>query len=177
MLNPTQLAGLVFIAIAGIACLMARPRGPWRALAAVYGLLFVDMIFGLRHHLHDWVNAGLIADGLYQQRSGGQMMLLALLGIGAVALLFLLFRPMRLPARIGLFSTAGMVLLLLIEMVSLHRVDAMLYQPVGPLFLIAFLWIGLCLTTASAALLDKGAQRRGGKRRSRSLNRPRQQRR
>jgi hypothetical protein len=161
MLNATQLVGLVATAVVVVACLVARRRRPWRILAALHAALFIDLLGNFRHHLHDLVDAGLIADGLYQQRSGPQIVLLGLIAVSALALVVMLFKLKRTTERIGILSSGALVLLFLVEIISLHRVDAMLYRPVGPIMTIALLWAGLCLVTACAAMLDKPAPRRG----------------
>lgn len=167
MLNATQWTGLLVIALAAIFCFRARRPRPWRFLALLHALLFVEVIAGFRYRLHDLVNTGLMASGLYQQRSGTQIALLIGLALIALIVTIIVFRQNRSMARIGLLSSGGLVLLFLAETVSLHQVDALLYRPVGPVFVIAILWASLCLVTAGAALLDRPtAPRRQQRRRS-----------
>ena len=69
--NPTQVAGLLAFAASTLACIWAARRehsGGWAALAAVHAALWLDILLNTRHRLHDFVNAGLSAAGLYESR-------------------------------------------------------------------------------------------------------------
>jgi hypothetical protein len=164
MFNPTQLTGLIMTALVVICCLAARKGSPWRWLAALHALFFAEILFGWRHRLHNIVNLQLMQEGIYSQRAILQIALLALASIIALALLIGIWRAKRLAARIGLLASSGMALLFLVEAISLHSVDAILYRRIGPAMLIAFLWAGLCAITMLATLLDrpkrKGAARK-----------------
>ena len=167
MLNASQWTGLLMIALAGLACFSARKRSPWLLLTMLHAILLTEMLVETRYRLHDLVNAQLLAVGLYQQRSGSQIILLAGLAVAALIVAMIVIRTRRPAARVGLLSSGGLALLFLVEMVSLHDIDAFLYQTIGPIHLIAWLWVLLCLVTLAASRLDKtGSPIKGKRRRS-----------
>ena len=137
--NPTQIAGLLAFAASTIACVWAARRkhsGGWAVLAAVHAALWLDILLNLRHRLHDVVNAGLRALGLYESRVWLQAALLLALAVVAV----LAWRARR---RAGVAAAATMVLiaLVLVEAISWHESDRVLYSHLGPLLLVAYAWI------------------------------------
>lgn len=146
--NPTQVAGLLAFAASALACAWAARRRPggWAWLAAVHGLLWLDILLGTRHRLHDWINAGLRALGAYGERVWLQVALLAALASLAVVV----WRARR---RLGAAGTATalVVALLIVEAISWHETDRLLYLRIGPLLLIAYAWIaGAAVVVASA---------------------------
>jgi hypothetical protein len=165
MFNPTQLTGLAVTALAMLACWFARQTSPWRWIAAFQALFFLEILLGMRHRLHDIMNAALKMSGLYQGRASGQTAMLAVIALLGIGLFVLARRAPRTMARIGILASSAMVLLFLIEGISLHAMDALLYRRAGPLMLIAWIWAALCGTTACAALLDKPRRRSAGRRR------------
>jgi hypothetical protein len=150
--NPTQVAGLLAFAATTLACAWAARRGRsggWAALAAVHAALWLDILLDTRHRLHDMVNAGLRALGLYESRVWLQAALL-------LALAVLVVRVWRSRRRAGaaVVATLGLIALLLIEAISWHESDRVLYTHLGPLLLIAYAWL------AGAAVVVWSALRR-----------------
>jgi hypothetical protein len=150
--NPTQVAGLLAFAASTLACLWAvRRRGAarraWLALAAVHALLWLDILFNTRHRLHDGVNRALHAIGWYEQRLWLQAALLvALLAVAVMA-----WRARR-RAGAALAATAVLLALVLVEAVSWHESDRVLYATLGPLLLIAYAWIACAAVVVFTAL-------------------------
>ena len=148
--NPTQIAGLLAFAASTAACVWAARRkhsGGWAALAAVHAALWLDILLNTRHRLHDVVNAGLRALGLYESRVWLQAALL--LGLAAVAVL-----AWRARRRAGVAMAATMVLiaLVLVEAISWHESDRLLYTTLGPLLLIAYAWLACAGAVVWSAL-------------------------
>ena len=96
--NPTQLTGLLSFAAATIACVIAARRSfgrdarIWQLLAFMNGLFLIEIFIGLRHRVHNYVDALLMAEGQYGQRRGMQeSMIIGLATIGLVCMAILLF--------------------------------------------------------------------------------------
>lgn len=157
-MNPTQAAGLLIFAIAVIACvrtarLRFEPVWRWLALLSLYCLL--DVAFDIRHLLHGWVNGWLVQLGWYAKRRPYQILLLV-----AVALLVLVPLALRTRKIWQMDRTAGVAVLacvagvgvLLVEAVSLHAVDAIMYRQAGPVPVVGWLWVIAGGTTAGMAV-------------------------
>jgi uncharacterized protein (DUF1501 family) len=148
--NPTQLAGLLAFAATTLACAWAAQRkhsGGWAALAAVHAALWLDILLNTRHRVHDVVNAALRAMGLYESRVWLQAALLLALAAGAV----IAWRARR---RVGLavLATAVLIVLVLVEAISWHESDRVLYAHLGPLLLIAYAWLACAGAVIFSAL-------------------------
>jgi hypothetical protein len=154
-LNPTQSLGLLVFGVATLACLAASGSGAagattakrtWFTLGMVHCLYVLEIWFSTRHILHDLVNSVLRSAGLYADRVGLQMGMLAACGlltyIGVLA--WWQKRPHSdTPQRnawLAMGWTAVTLLIFLIEMVSLHAIDRLLYVQLGPFLLVAALW-------------------------------------
>ena len=148
--NPTQVAGLLAFAASALACVWAARRkhsGGWAVLAAVHAALWLDILLNTRHRLHDHVSAALEALGLYESRVWLQALLL--LALGAVAVLA--WRARR-RTGVAVVATAVLIALLLVEAISWHESDRVLYSTLGPLLLIAYAWIACAGVVVFAAL-------------------------
>jgi hypothetical protein len=148
--NPTQLAGLIALAASTLACAWAARRtraGAWLALTLVHAVLWLDILLNTRHLVHDAVNAVMEAAGIYEQRGWLQAVLALLLGV-------LAWKAWRLRRRAGsaFAATAVLIALVLVEMISWHESDRVLYSTIGPLLLIAYGWIACAAVVVWAAL-------------------------
>ena len=156
--NPTQLSGLLSFAATTIACLIAIRRSndarTWGVLALMNCLFLIEIFSGLRFHIHDLVDTILVANGWYAQRSWVQTSLdISVVTIVFVFMTHFIFR--RLPAGRGARAAASITLVILaqfaMETVSLHALDAIFYQLIGPVLLIGWLWAitsaGICLAS------------------------------
>jgi hypothetical protein len=156
-INPTQVTGLLSFAASTIACVTATRRSAcgdsraWRVLGFTNGLFLFEVFIRLRHRIHDYVSAILMAEGQYGQRRGMQESII--IGLATIALvcvsLFLFSRRLGGTAvRIAAGLTAGLITLFAIETVSLHALDAIYYWPIGSVLLIGWLWAlaaaGIC---------------------------------
>jgi hypothetical protein len=148
--NPTQLAGLLAFAASTSACVWAardkRSRG-WAALAAVHAVLWFDVLLNTRHRVHDLVNAVLEALGLYESRVWLQAALLLALATAAL----LAWRARR-RARAAVGATLVLIALLLVEAISWHESDRVLYMHLGPLLLVAYAWLACAAVVVWSAL-------------------------
>jgi hypothetical protein len=158
-INPTQLTGLLAFAAATIACLIAtwrsgsRDAPTWKLLALMNCLFLIEIFSGLRFHIHDLVKAILKAEGLYAQMHGEIQEIIDIL-VAIIALIFVtLFLFSRQVAGgaawVAVSITIVVVALFAIETVSLRALRAVLYQPIGPVLMIGWLWAitaaGVCL--------------------------------
>jgi hypothetical protein len=148
--NPTQVAGLLAFAASTLACVWAARRkhgGGWAVLAAVHAVLWLDILLDTRHGLHDHVNAALRALGLYESRVWLQALLL--LALAAVAVFA--WRARR-RSGAAMVATAVLIVLVLVEAISWHESDRLLYAYLGPLLLIAYAWIACAGVVVFTAL-------------------------
>jgi uncharacterized membrane protein len=162
--NPTQLTGLLSFVAAATACVIAALRSTWpdarvwQVLGFINGIFLIEIIFGLRHRIHDYLVAMLKAEGEYGQRRGMQeFVIIGLATIALICVMLLLFsRRLAGNVRIAGGLTIALLALFAIETVSLHSLDAVLYGSIGPVALIGWLWAiataGICWT----ALTVKG---------------------
>ena len=155
-LNPTQLAGIMAFGMAGLAAVYAsrstrsanQPETRQWCWVAIFQILFcIEIWLGTRHAAHDIANDWLRALGIYQDRATLQKWLLATIVLSGA---FAGFAWWRSPGRIrqkftlvklAVACTAAVVLLFLIETVSLHAMDRVLYHQTGPVLLIAYAWM------------------------------------
>jgi hypothetical protein len=148
--NPTQVAGLLAFAATTLACAWAARRGRsggWAALAAVHAALWLDILLNTRHRLHDMVNTGLRALGLYESRVWLQAALLL-----ALAVLALRVWRSRRRAGAAVMATLILIALLLVEAISWHESDRVLYARLGPLLLVAYAWLACAAVVVWSAL-------------------------
>jgi hypothetical protein len=147
-IDSTQWVGMTGFAVAGLLCVRAaRNSSPsWWILAGLNLLLVVEIVAGWRYRVHDVADALLLYQGLYEARRPWQV---AMIAVAAVALLAagLMVRARIRSAALASAAT-GLCFgfsIFVIEAVSLHAVDAVLYHKVGPVLVVAFFW-----TAASA---------------------------
>lgn len=158
-MNLVQLAGTLAYLLAAMTCLWAAtPTAPgWRGLAGLYGLMVLDLQLNLRFRVHDLAVALLQAQGIYQQRSGLQLSLMAgAAGLLVVTVLIALranrrphppspqastASPTVLPWLVGLLGGSMALGITALETISLHATDAWLYTPAGPMPRVAWGWL------------------------------------
>lgn len=165
-LNPTQLVGIIAFFAAAIAAarvaLAKRDQRKasarvWWWVGAIHLVWVMEVVVGARHGLHDWVNAVLHDNGLYPKRAAIQMLLL----VGCVlcvALAHTVVRrwlkgtaPLAPHARRAAFVTMAVGALFIVESISLHAIDQLLYANLGPVLAITYLWVGMALAILASA--------------------------
>lgn len=164
-INVTQAAGLLAFLPAVVVGVAASRRtggrtGIWSSLAAINALMAAEIMLMLRHDVSGSVGAWLCHAGLYADRRSSQAaMILALLLLALLALPAVLRKATTKPQAVAIGSTFAAVLLFMVESVSLHAIDAVLYQPVGPMLLIGWLWLASGWSTVAAGLSSLGRSR------------------
>lgn len=167
--NTTQLMGVVAFLATAAACglLGMRAQGRhgssprlWRLVALVQLAFAAEVVFGARHAVHDMVNAVLRENGLYPLRAGMQAGLLVLCGLCITLGLTATQRCLRGVPRLtrhgqrAVFATLAVGALFMVEAVSLHSIDQVLYANTGPVRAIAYLWICAALVALVSALAE-----------------------
>jgi hypothetical protein len=155
--NPTQLIGLLAFACAAIACARtarARHERAWWWLCAACSGFVLEVAIGLRHRTHDLVDALLQAEGSYASRAPVQIGLLAVALVLSAGTLLWLMRARRTDPNLkaAAVGCAIALWLFLIEAISLHGVDAVMYAYIGPVYLIGWAWAATALLVIGAAL-------------------------
>ena len=168
-INATQLAGLLAFGVAALACARAaRARGQrlWWKLAAVSAGLALEAVLGLRHRLREGVDTWLQTQGWYDSRTPAQIGLLVLCALLLAWALWGLagLRRAGVHARVAATACAVALRLFVIEAISLHGVDALMYANIGPVRLVGWAWVVLAGTMAWAAWLAPAGPARGGRR-------------
>ena len=163
-LTPTRVCGIVAYGIAATCCAIswARSRGEYVVtrtaawLTVIEGVLLLDIIFNGRWILHQLFIDFAQRRHEYELRQTPQIIAVAML---AGILLVGLFAALRLfRARIGaLLAVSGAMLSLFtwcIEVVSLHQIDVVLYQPIGKFMAVGLVWIAACTMTSAGILIE-----------------------
>lgn len=118
----------------------------WRWISTLQFVFFLEIWFSTRHAAHDLVNALLQATDLYAGRSAIQMVILFATVLTGMVVGGVMWRShwwsrqTNTRAKLALVCTGAVLLLFLIETISLHAIDRVLYRPVGPVLLIAYAW-------------------------------------
>jgi hypothetical protein len=133
-----------------------RSRRYLRWVGVVQFLLLLDIVFDWRWTLHDLLAGDAKAHKVYTERRPYQVIVLELL---AAALLcgaaYVLFRMRRRPgAGLSVTGTLLSVGLWCEEVVSYHYADKVMYAGIGPLMVVAYLWIGLCFMTTAGIVME-----------------------
>jgi hypothetical protein len=149
-MDATQWAGVAAFGSAAAGCISFRPQ--WgRALAAINACLAAECALGLRHGLHDRVIA-LLGD-YYPERQPLQILLVLLAGFGGLVMLVRRRgSPTPRSAMAPLLATGAALVLFVIETISLHAIDRLLYHPAGPILVIGWAWLLLAAVIVIGAL-------------------------
>lgn len=175
--DPTRAAGHIAFAIAAFAAAVVAQRTVrpdlrlWWTVALVFALLWLEIALDWRFVPRTVAHAALQARGAYGGRVDVQQALLAALGIAAavtvVAGVLVARRRRRLEVapprfrrttRTAFAATAALVALFVVEAISLHSIDVVLYMAVGPLLAVGWLWIA-----ASAVVVGMAAAHSRGR--------------
>jgi len=158
-MDANAVAGLSAFAAAAAACLRValRRRGAaalWGTLAALHAWWALEILLNLRYRFRAALIPLLQDRGWYASRTSWQgAAIVAALLIGMALAGWLGRRHRDDGAAIGAIAgTALALMLLVVETISLHRVDAVMYAQVGPLVLLAWAWIGAAAIVIASAL-------------------------
>lgn len=170
--NLTQFTGLLAFGFASLSAFRAssvmrkvsvKVASQWRWIGIFQLLYALEVLWGTRHAARELVNMALRSIGLHQGRASIQELLLVGVGVCSVAFAIALWRSMSFSVsrdgsgKIAIVCTALGFLLFLIETISLHSIDQLLYQPVGPVLLIAYAWLGIGVGVTLSARQDMRA--------------------
>ncbi|WP_108810018.1 hypothetical protein [Sphingorhabdus sp. Alg231-15] len=163
--NPTQAFGIVFFSFAALSCAFAMRIVFWRWLAVLYLLFAAEISLGGRHFFHLKMNDVMQSVGIYADRAIVQWILIV--AVISVLLLFLSrYRDslgsigyVALWRSTGGVATGLLLLLFATELISVHEIDAFIYQTVFGVMLIGWMWATLAMVVASAAFFDQRRSR------------------
>jgi len=152
-LNPVKAGGMAVYLAASASCAVtavrsANPR--LSRLAALLGLLhavlLLDIAFDWRWRLYDWFKSEAVSYHWYEERHWPQVVMLALLAATLAAGVTAARRQLRsLPgAALAVEGTLISVGCWLMEIISLHATDSILYHHIGRLMIISFVWLLGC---------------------------------
>ena len=158
-MDANAIAGLSAFAAAAAACLRVslrrgRSAALWGTHAALHAAWALEIVLNLRYRFRAAILPLLQDRGLYGSRTAwqGAAIVVALL-IGAALAAWAWRRHRGDGAALGAIAgTALALMLLVVETISLHRVDAVMYAEVGPLVLLAWAWIGAAAIVIASAL-------------------------
>jgi hypothetical protein len=160
----TQMIGLVSFLSAALSAAWwggVRNRSDsqraWWICAGLLSLMVLEICLGVRHELHHQISGWLQAQGSYDQRRGVQVYLIAvLISLLLLALVYFTSRVKGAPPEKAAWAVVmALVALFLIETISLHGVDALLYHPVGPMLMIGYLWAFGAVSVAALAFFSR----------------------
>ncbi len=163
-LTPTRATGIAAYGIAMICCGLAwaRTRGLRTAsqlaalLAVIEGALVLDMLFNWRWMIHQELMDLAQRWNDYDVRRSPQRIAIAILAVLFLVGLIAALRIFR--GRMGaLLAVSGVLLSLVLwctEVVSLHAMDHILYQSLGPWMAVSLVWVFAGLITSVGILID-----------------------
>ncbi len=151
-LNPTQLAGVLPFTIAAVACVITarrahrfRSRIYWAVLAVINLLFAIEVLALIRYQIHDFtINQILVTHGWHcQQAFLGRLSLRRLRQSFLVCVMFVLVRIAFVSwvASVASGNATALVGLFVIEGVSLHAIDLILWRPYHQIVFVAWLWM------------------------------------
>ncbi len=161
--NPTQAVGLLAFLSAVLSCMLAGHFATWtkwRLLAVMYFLFLLEISRGWRHQLRTIVNDVMQSAGIYGDRAMIQWALVVT-SLAFGLLLLVIYRALANEARLqaknhvaATVATVVLISLFILEIISFHHVDALLYQIFGGVMLIGWMWASLAFVVLISAMLD-----------------------
>jgi len=163
-INPTQWLGLCAFALAAAACVRAATRcgRPWTGLAWWQAACAAEVVIDLRQRVHGGMDAWLAAHGAYATRLPLQVGLLSLALAGMAGGVWWAAAGMRRDgpaASLARTASLAAVMLFVVESISLHAIDALMFAPLGPVLAIGWMWAAAAALVIAAALTASPARR------------------
>ena len=158
-MNPTQLTGTIAFLVAALMC-ASRGRGWWFP-TVTFALGVIELQLNARFRIHDAVEGAIIgAAAPFADKHHVQYVLIAIAAVIGIA-------TVRRAGRMTMSDAAASALigLTVIETISLHAIDHVLYTRIGPVMLIGWFWAAL------SAVAAVGARRSGARTGRRRLSR------
>ena len=158
-IDANAVAGLSAFAAAAAACFRVslrrgRSAALWGTLAALHASWALEIVLNLRYRFRAALIPLLQERGWYASRTvwQGEAIVVALL-LGTVLAAWAWRRHRDDGAALGAIAGTALALMLLaVETISLHRVDAVMYAEAGPLVLLAWAWVGAAAIVIALAL-------------------------
>ena len=157
-MDANLVAGLSAFAGAAAACLRVslrrgRSAALWGTLAALHAAWALEILLNLRYRFRTAILPLLQERGWYGSRTVWQTeAIVAALLIGTALAAWVARRHRDDGAALAAIAgTALALMLLVVETISLHRVDALMYAQAGPLVLLAWAWIGAAAIVIASA--------------------------
>jgi hypothetical protein len=170
-MDANTVVGLSAFATAAVACLRVslrrgRSAALWGVLAALHASWALEILLNLRYRFRAAILPLLQERGWYASRTTWQgAAIVAALLIGTALAASAWRRHRDDAAALGAIAGTALALMLLaVETISLHRVDAVMYAEAGPLVLLAWAWLGaaaIVIASALAAPLDRSRSAAG----------------
>jgi hypothetical protein len=158
-INATQFTGIACFGAAALFALWAAkqssPKKFWIGLAIFYAVLVLEAILSNRHLLTNLFRVILRQLDFYRSKEAIQIAMLACVAISFAFIVFALMRIWRsnqFPERVASLASAMLSGVFIIEIVSLHATDAILYRPVMGVLFIGYLWAACSLVVLMAAI-------------------------
>jgi len=166
-MDANAVAGLSSFAAAAAACVLValrrdRSAALWATLAAVHASWALEIVFNLRYRFRAALIPLMQERGWYASRTAWQgAAIVAALVLGTLVAAWAWRRHRDDGAALGAIAGTALALLLLaIETISLHRVDAVMYAEAGPLVLLAWAWVGAAAIVIASALAASSGRSR-----------------
>jgi hypothetical protein len=169
--SQTSVTGMVSFATAGISSGIAWCRGrrsadvarlaAWITIFEVF--LFLDIVFDWRWKLHAHLMQFAIDHARYGQRRIVQTAALVLLAAFTITCVTAVARKLRSNTGAMIAASGAFLSLVcwLVEVISLHEVDIILYHKIGGFMMIASIWLVLGVMTAVGIQVSTVAHSRG----------------
>lgn len=172
-LNATQWVGLLSYVAAALACswrgFSERQGGRelgrvWWGLGALFAVLAGEVVIGGRHSVSEWLGRVLADAGLRESRRAIQAAVLTLFLVKLVVAALVARRTVLAAAgrdvKLATLAAGIAGAVVVIEVLSLHQIDAVLYAQVGGgLRAIGAVWVLCGATVVVAAMTGSGRSR------------------
>ena len=157
-INATQAAGLLSFGITAVVCFVAWrsvAKSIWGWLTIIYAAITIEILVDGRHWISNTLRTILRSTGFYQDRGIWQILLVVLfLAIaGAIALkMSLVSRQQEGATPKATYVTALTLMLFVVETISPHKIDAILYHKAGSVLVIGWIWAAFATLTVTLTI-------------------------
>ena len=157
-MDANAVAGLSAFAAAAAACLgvslrRGRSAALWRTLALLHAACALEVAINLRYRFRNALIPLLQERGWYASRTAWQgASIVAALLIGTALAGWLWRRHRNEGAAHGAIAGTALALtVMVVETISLHRIDEVMYAHAGPLVAVAWAWLGAAAIVIASA--------------------------
>lgn len=142
MADYTQVVCIIVFLVAGGAALW-RGGSAWATIGLAHAMFAIEMMVDWRYKIHDAVIAIMSNHGDYAGRTPWQIALLILVIPIAAILVSRSLVSLRGTRQLRLASAATLatIAIFVIQLISLHATDQILYARIGPIMLTAWLFV------------------------------------